>query len=308
MSGRFHRRGRRPRRPADSHHLRYLHHPVGDGVPGGPFVRPSSMSAGGRGRPPLRNGRGLCRRGRRPRRPADSHHLRYMHHPVGADAPGGPFVQPSSMSAGGRGRPPLRNGRGLCRRGRHPRRPARDPCINSISFGRSRTTYGVALFRREGQAPPLRRRMYRGAGRTTGRRGRRPLRKRNRGRVARWREGQAPPLRGTDERRCGDGRHLIRGRMNAGAGTGDTSSAPVCALGHLPLKGKASGTSGTPSPTDTTPGGGGAPGQARRQRGGDARRKREGDARRKREERLLSKTENLLLRGKKPLQHPAEKV
>ena len=53
-------------------------------------------------------------------------------------------------------------------------------------------------------------------------------------------------------------------------------------------------------PTDTTPGGGGAPGQARR--------RREGDARRKREERLLSKTENLLLRGKKPLQHPAEKV
>ena len=217
MSGRFHRRGRRPRRPADSHHLRYLHHPVGDGVPGGPFVRPSSMSAGGRGRPPLRNGRGLCRRGRRPRRPADSHHLRYMHHPVGADAPGGPFVQPSSMSAGGRGRPPLRNGRGLCRRGRHPRRPARDPCINSISFGRSRTTYGVALFRREGQAPPLRRRMYRGAGRTTGRRGRRPLRKRNRGRVARWREGQAPPLRGTDERRCGDGRHLIRPSVRTGA-------------------------------------------------------------------------------------------
>ena len=28
------------------------------------------------------------------------------------------------------------------------------------------------------------------------------------------------------------------GRMNAGAGTGDTSSAPVCALGHLPLKGE----------------------------------------------------------------------
>ena len=140
-----------------------------------------------------------------------------MHHPVGADAPGGPFVQPSSMSAGGRGRPPLRNGRGLCRRGRHPRRPARDPCINSISFGRSRTTYGVALFRREGQAPPLRRRMYRGAGRTTGRRGRRPLRKRNRGRVARWREGQAPPLRGTDERRCGDGRHLIRPSVRTGA-------------------------------------------------------------------------------------------
>jgi len=53
-------------------------------------------------------------------------------------------------------------------------------------------------------------------------------------------------------------------------------------------------------PADTKPGGGGAPGQARR--------KREGDARRKREELLLSKTENLLLRGKKPLQHPAEKV
>ena len=39
------------------------------------------------------------------------------------------------------------------------------------------------------------------------------------------------------------------GRTNAGAGTGDTSSAPVYALGHLPLKGKASGPSGTPAPT-----------------------------------------------------------
>ena len=55
-------------------------------------------------------------------------------------------------------------------------------------------------------------------------------------RVRSPREGQAPPL---------------RGRTNAGAGTGDTSSAPVCALGHLPLKGKASGPSRTPAPTGT---------------------------------------------------------
>ena len=41
--------------------------------------------------------------------------------------------------------------------------------------------------------------------------------------VRKPREGQAPPL---------------RGRTYAGAGTGDTSSAPVCALGHLPLKGE----------------------------------------------------------------------
>ena len=43
---------------------------VGDGVLDVPFLQPSSMSAGGRGRPPLRrNDRSRTRRGRRPRRP-----------------------------------------------------------------------------------------------------------------------------------------------------------------------------------------------------------------------------------------------
>ena len=49
------------------------------------------------------------------------------------------------------------------------------------------------------------------------------------------------------------------GRTNAGAGTGDTSSAPVYALGHLPLKGKASGPSGTPAPTNADDGPSGTP-------------------------------------------------
>ena len=184
---------------------------------------------------------------------------------------------------GGRPRPPVDMNEGW-RNGPPGRRPLRM---------RSR---GAVRGPREGQAPPLRRRVYLGAERTAGRRGRRPLRggakyqawcesagRRGRRRPrddanigrgcesaggaspsptgtdgrgakptrdvgdavpygavrissagARWREGQAPPL---------------RRRTNAGAGTGDTSSAPVYALGHLPLKGKASGTSRTPSPT-----------------------------------------------------------
>ena len=229
------------------------------------------MSAGGRGRPPLRNGRGLCRRGRRPRRPARSipypsgDPVRRTGSPffvgMGKPLPAAAFVPDcASGHAGRRGRRPLRK--------------------------RNR---GRAARWREGKAPPLRRRRYRGAGCTAGRRGRRPLRKRNRGRVARWREGQAPPLRrrmyrgagrtaghdvsafgapcaGARQRDVEDavpygsetvgrlrdggrGKPLpCGGRMNAGAGTGDTSSAPVCALGHLPLKGKASGTSRAPSP------------------------------------------------------------
>ncbi len=110
-----------------------LHNPVGDGVldvpqirtrthgltpvgadaPGGPSVRHSTMSAGGRGRPPLRRKRTALRP------PVgdgvlDVPRIRTRTHgltAVGADAPGGPFVQPSSMSAGGRGRPPLRRKR-----------------------------------------------------------------------------------------------------------------------------------------------------------------------------------------------------
>ncbi len=42
--------------------------------------------------------------------------------------------------------------------GPRPRLPARNPCINSISFGRSRTMVQGRPFFREGQAPPLRRR------------------------------------------------------------------------------------------------------------------------------------------------------
>ena len=69
----------------------------------------------------------------------------------------------------------------------------------------------------------------------TGRRGRRPLRDgAKNGRGAETAGGASPSPTGADEPR---------------RGVGGTSSAPVCALGHLPLKGKASGTSRTPSPT-----------------------------------------------------------
>ena len=190
------------------------------------------------------------------------------------------------MSAGGRGRPPLRNGRGLCRRGRRPRRPARSiPYPSGDPVRRTGSPFFVGM----GKPLPAAAFVPDCASGHAGRRGRRPLRKRNRGRVARWREGQAPPLRrrmyrgagrtaghdvsafgapcaGARQRDVEDavpygsetvgrlrdggrGKPLpCGGRMNAGAGTGDTSSAPVCALGHLPLKGKASGTSRAPSP------------------------------------------------------------
>ena len=192
------RRGRRPRRPAvrpapgyprlrrggacPSRGFRTApdisHHPVGDGVLDVPFLQPSSMSAGGRGRPPLRrDDRSRTRRGRRPRRPAVrpapgytrlrrggacpsrgfrttpniSHHpvgdgvpdvpqIRTRTHgltPVGADAPGGPSVRHSTMSAGGRGRPPLRrNDRSRTRRGRRPRRPAVRPAPGNTRLRR----------------------------------------------------------------------------------------------------------------------------------------------------------------------------
>ena len=109
------RRGRRPRRPAVRPAPRYIrlcrggacpsrgfrtapnisHHPVGDGVPYVPQIRTASD---------------------------------IPYHPVGDGVFDVPFLQPSSMSAGGRGRPPLRrNDRSRTRRGRRPRRPAVRP-------------------------------------------------------------------------------------------------------------------------------------------------------------------------------------
>ena len=120
--------------------------------------------------------------------------------------------------------------------------------------------YGVALFRREGQAPP------RGGIRTGLRLGacgtsRTPSPTAGHDvsafdapcAGARQRDVEDAVPYGSETvgglRDGGRGKPLpCGGRMNAGAGTGDTSSAPVCALGHLPLKGLASGTSGTPSP------------------------------------------------------------
>ncbi len=159
------------------------------------------------------------------------------------------------------------------RRGRRPRRPARNPCINSISFGRSRTTVRGRPFLSGGASPSPRRHSYRIAPRgmrdvedavpygseTVGR-----LRDGGRGKPLPYGDGctgvrevqrdveDAVPYGSETVGRLRDGgmgKPLpYGGRMNAGAGTGDTSSAPVCALGHLPLKGKASGTSRTPSP------------------------------------------------------------
>ena len=110
------RRGRRPRRPADTHPPHGLT-PVGGDALDGPLVRHFTMSAGGRGRSPLRRKRTAWRP------PVgddvlDIPQIRTQTHgltPVGADAPGGPSVRHSTMSAGGRGRPPLPRKRTTCR-------------------------------------------------------------------------------------------------------------------------------------------------------------------------------------------------
>ena len=164
-------------------------------------------------------------------------------------------------SAGGASPSPTETDVPGCEVGRHLIRPSvrtgapspqgegKRDVEDAVPYGMMQIS-GAGANLREGQAPPLRGeceavRCRRRGGRPrppvdmnegwrNGPPGRRPLRMRSRQAVRRPREGQAPPL---------------RGRTNAGAGTGDTSSAPVYALGHLPLKGKASGTSRTPSPT-----------------------------------------------------------
>ena len=115
------------------------------------------------------------RRGRRPLRVRDRGFA------VGAAALGRPRTWRMAGETGRRGRRPLRvQDRGFAvgaaalgrprtwrmagetgRRGRRPLRVQRR---------------GAGAYRREGQAPPLRRRVYLGAERTAGRRGRRPLR------------------------------------------------------------------------------------------------------------------------------------